>query len=101
MEKNYLFNPQLEAYATSQHFTRTKRIKNSQKQQKKGEKVSAPLKSNFFRKNFILLFFAINLFRKILFQKLTNRNKYIKTTKFLKKHVISTPLNSTAFKGSQ
>ena len=34
------------------------------------------------------------------FKKSTNKNKYIKTTKFLRKPLISTPLKSKALNGS-
>ena len=42
-----------------------------------------------------------NLFYQYNFKKSTNINKYIRRTKIAGKHVLSTPLNSLAFNGSQ
>ena len=61
-----------------------------------GNKVSKPF--NFF---YLQLFFLNSCsFYKIDSYKSTNMNKYIKTTKFLRKPVVTTPLNSIAFNGS-
>ena len=63
------------------------------------------IKNDIFSKNFSVFIYFLNSKRILLFQhngfkKSTNMSKHI-TTKFLRSTVVSTPLNSIDFHGSQ
>ena len=70
------------------------------------EKCRRHEKNELFTENFSIFYYFLRamgfvFFYQHNFKKSTNMSKYIRTTKFSRKHVLSTPLNSLAFNGSQ